>query len=244
MRIAIVDDIKRDAEELRDILVRTKENHVIDLFDTGEDFLPAALNHAYDLVFMDIYLPGEDGVEIVRKLRGFSPQTAVVFVTVSDSHAVVAFSVQALHYIMKPFTEAHVTEALRRAVEAHRVESPDSTLTVAIGRNVYTLPQRDILRAEASDHKTNIFMKSGSVYSVYLAFGKVEAELDRHFLTINRGVTVNMRHIIKWGAQDCELVDGRKCLLSRRKRQQLKEAYFHYKMDEMMERQSRTEAKT
>lgn len=242
MKLAIVDDNRRDAEELRDILTHTEENHVIDLFETGGDFLAAVPERDYDLAFMDIYLPDEDGVQVVRRLRTLSPGTGVVFVTVSDSHAVAAFSVQALHYLMKPFTEADVAEALRRANEAHRTEPPDSTLTVTIGGNVYTLPQRDILRVEASDHKTNIYMRSGSVYSVYLAFGKVEAELDRHFLTINRGVAVNMRHIVKWGAQDCKLDDGRRCLLSRRKRQQLKEAYFHYKLDEMTRQNGGREA--
>jgi DNA-binding LytR/AlgR family response regulator len=237
MKLAIVDDNRRDAEELRDILARTKDNHIIDLFETGGDFLAAAPERDYDLAFMDIYLPGEDGVEVVRKLRSISPQTGAVFVTVSDSHAVAAFSLQALHYLVKPFTEADVAEALRRAKEANRPEAPESTLTVTIGGDVYTLAQRDILRVEASDHKTNIFMKNGSVFSVYLAFGRVEAELDRHFLTVNRGVAVNMRHIVKWGAQDCEMDDGRRYLLNRRKRQQLKEAYFHYKLDEMADRQ-------
>ena len=238
MKLAIVDDNKRDAEELRDILTGTEENHVIDLYETGGAFLASLPDRDYDLVFMDIYLPDEDGVSVVRKLRGLSPQTGVVFVTVSDSHAVAAFSLQALHYLVKPYAEADVAEALRRAKEANRHEEPESTLTVTIGVDVYTLAQRDILRVEASDHKTNIFMKYGTAYSVYLAFGKVEAELDRHFLTINRGLAVNMRHIVKWGAQDCELDNGRRYLLSRRKRQQLKEAYFHYKLDEMTDRQA------
>ncbi len=241
MKLAVVDDNKRDAEALRDILTRTEENHVIDLFETGGDFLSSLPDRDYDLAFLDIYLPDGNGVEAARRMRSLSPKTGVVFVTVSDSHAVAAFSLQAIHYLVKPFTEGDVAEALRRAREAGRSEVPESMLTVTIGGDVYTLAQRDILRVEASDHKTNIFMQNGSVYSVYLAFGKVEAELDRHFLTINRGIAVNMRHIVKWSAQDCELGDGRRYLLNRRKRQQLKEAYFHYKLDEMTGRQAARE---
>ena len=238
MKIAVVDDNILDARRLRDIIshISSDDSHVIELFETGEDFLAAAGDKSFDLVFMDIYLGKENGIDIIRSMQGKSSETSVVFVTTSDSHAVAAFSLRALHYLVKPYTEEQIIEAIDRAKAKGASEPSGSTLTVCIGKDVYTIDQRDILRVEADDHKTNILMKNGSVYSTRLFFGKVEPELDSQFLTINRGIAVNMRHILKWGATDVEMCDGRSFLTNRRRRKQLKEAYFTYKMDEMSDR--------
>ena len=109
---------------------------------------------------------------------------------------------------------------------------PESLLTIRIGSDIYTLNQNDIVRVEANDHKTNIFMKNGSVYSIWMPFSKVVPQLDKNFLTIKRGVAIHMRHVKKWGSQDCEMIDGTQYLLNRSARRQLKEAYFTYKMEE------------
>jgi len=239
MKIAICDDKRQDVDALRDMLTRLAESSVIDCFETGEAFLAAAGERAYDLVFMDIYLPGENGVEVIRRMRGILPDAAVAFTTVSDSHAVDAFSVYAIHYLVKPYTEADVVETLRRATKQDFSTAPKSTLTVRIGNDMYELDQRDIIRVEASDHKTNIFTKNGSVYSIWMLFGKVEAQLDKSFLTINRGVSLNMNHIAKWRAYDCETSDGKLFLLNRRRRQQLKEAYFAFQMDALQAENAR-----
>ena len=236
LKIAICDDSLADAETLRDILVQREGNNVIDLFDSGGSFLAAADGRDYDLVFMDVFLPDGDGVEVVLELRRVSPACEVVFVTVSDSYAVAAFSLRALHYIVKPFTEGEIDEVFDRLKTARASDAPPSTLTVCFGSDVYTLPQSDILRLEAGDHRTNIYMKNGSVYSTRLSFGKVAEELDSRFLQINRGIAVNMEHIVRWGAQDCEMSDRKRFLLNRRRKQELKEAYLTYKMNRMLDR--------
>lgn len=233
MRIAICDDEQQDTEMLRDDLIRMIENVVIDTFETGNTFLSSAGKQHYDLVFMDIYLREENGIEIIKEMQKISPDTQVVFVTVSDNHAVDAFSVRALHYLVKPYSREELAEAIRRANTMKLSDLPESTLTIRIGNDIYTVNQNEIVRVEANDHKTNIYMKNGSVYSIWMFFSKVEEQLDNNFLTIKRGVAVNMRHIRKWGSQDCEMTDKTHYLLSRGNRQQLKEAYFHYKMDEM-----------
>jgi len=206
LKIAVVDDNILDARSLRDIIshISSDDSHVIELFETGEDFLAAAGDKSFDLVFMDIYLGKENGIDIIRSMQEKSPETSVVFVTTSDSHAVAAFSLRALHYLVKPYTEEQIIEAIDRAKAKGASEPSGSTLTVCIGKDVYTIDQRDILRVEADDHKTNILMKNG--------------------------------YILKWGTTDVEMCDGRSFLTNRRRRKQLKEAYFTYKMDEMSDR--------
>jgi DNA-binding LytR/AlgR family response regulator len=233
LRIAICDDNRQDIETLRDDLIRIIGNAVIDTYETGKAFLTAAKQQRYDLVFMDIYLEAENGIDIIKEMRKISPGTQTVFLTVSDTHAVEAFSVRAIHYLVKPYRPEDIAEAVKRAEMLNLSDLPESMLTIRIGSGIYTLSQNDIIRVEASDHKTNIFMKNGSVYSVWMPFSKVEPQLDKNFLTIKRGVAIHMRYVKKWGTQDCEMIDGTQYLLNRSARQQLKEAYFTYKMQEM-----------
>lgn len=233
MRIAICDDNRQDIETLRDDLIRIVDNAVIDTFKTGKAFLAAAKQQRYDLVFMDIYLEAENGIEVIKEMRKISAGTQVVFLTVSNTHAVEAFSVRAIHYLVKPCHPEDIAEAVKRAETMNLSDLPESMLTIRIGSDIYTLSQNDIVRVEANDHKTNIFIKNGSVYSIWMSFSKVESQLDKNFLTIKRGVAIHMRHVKKWGTQDCEMIDGTQYLLNRSARQQLKEAYFTYKMQEM-----------
>ena len=235
MRIAVCDDNRQNHEALRDDLIRIIDNVVIDTFETAKEFLTAVKQQRYDLVFMDIYLEGENGIEVIKEMRKVSPGTQVVFITVSDTHAVEAFSVRAIHYLVKPYNREDIAEAVKRAETMNLSNLPESMLTIRIGSSIYTLSQNNIVRVEANDHKTNIFMKNGSVYSIWMPFSKVEQQLDKNFLTIKRGVAIHMRHVKKWGTQDCEMIDGTQYLLNRSARQQLKEAYFTYKMQEMSE---------
>ena len=235
MRIAICDDNRQDIETLRDDLIRIVDNVVIDTFETGKAFLTAAKQQRYDLVFMDIYLEAENGIEVIKEMRKISPGTQAAFITVSDTHAVEAFSVRAIHYLVKPCHPEDIAEAVKRAKTMNLSDLPESLLTIRIGSDIYTLNQNDIVRVEANDHKTNIFIKNGSVYSIWMPFSKVVSQLDKNFLTIKRGVAIHMRHVKKWGSQDCEMIDGTQYLLNRSARRQLKEAYFTYKMEEMSE---------
>lgn len=118
MRIAICDDNKRDTAFLRDIIMQKNESVVIDCYESGADFLAAQQELSHDLVFMDIYLNGENGIDVIRKMREIPSQTEVVFTTVSDEHAVDAFSVRALHYLVKPFGEEDVAECMHRMKNA------------------------------------------------------------------------------------------------------------------------------
>lgn len=239
MNIAICDDCVSDAALLRDMLAQMAENCAIECFTAGRDLLDAARDRRFDLVFMDVYLKGENGIDVVRELNALSPSTRAVFTTCSDAHAVEAFNVRALHYLVKPFARTDIEEALERMRTSIESRAPDSTLTVRIGNDVYTLAQMDILRVESNNHKTNIYMRNGPVYSIWVPFRRVAAQLDSFFLTISRGVAVNMHHIVKWQSANCQMTDGTVYLFSRSNRQQMKEAYYNFKQDQLIGEQTR-----
>ena len=108
MRIAIVDDCESERNELYERLLKNKFLISYDvelrLYDSGSDFLNEALQNRFDLVFLDIYMNDENGIETAQKLRAFDRKCLLIFTTTSTDHALDGFSVRALHYLVKPYS--------------------------------------------------------------------------------------------------------------------------------------------
>ena len=97
MRIAICDDERNDANIIRFALMDVESSLEIDLFESGQDFLDRTKGgRQYDLVFMDIYMGDENGMDTVLAMQTMSPDTQVIFSTISVDHAVEAFEVNAI----------------------------------------------------------------------------------------------------------------------------------------------------
>ena len=102
MHIALCDDEKNELLLLREMVQAFCEKKrleaVIDVFSGGEDFLASA--QRYDILFMDIYLPGMNGMEAAERAGALARQQ-IVFTTVSREYAVEAFRLNAAHYLWR-----------------------------------------------------------------------------------------------------------------------------------------------
>jgi two-component system, LytTR family, response regulator len=118
IRALVVDDELHARENVRALLRAEPHWRVI-----GECENAGALHSAIeaivpDVVFLDIRLPGTDGVALARLLQQLEPRPLVVFTTAFESYAVAAFEVQAIDYLLKPFDDLRFQAALRRAEHA------------------------------------------------------------------------------------------------------------------------------
>lgn len=128
MRVLIVDDEPLAREGLRLRLAREPDVQVVGEAGNGDTAVALAAEHLPDLLFLDVRMPGDDGfVTLARLSEVHLP--LVVFVTAFDAHAVQAFEVHALDYLLKPVDDARLAEALRRArtelVQAGGSTSPE-----------------------------------------------------------------------------------------------------------------------
>ena len=118
MRFAICDDNSSDLKTMREVFHRVAPEHALDTFSDGRQLLDAVSGGAnYDLLFLDILMPQITGMELAREISRLAPGIPVVFLTDSESYAVEAFSVRALHYILKPMTEEALKELKETAEE-------------------------------------------------------------------------------------------------------------------------------
>ena len=225
MRIAVCDDVKADILKIQNAIAGLHGNYQVDAYHTGRALLEAiGKGESYEIVFLDIYMREENGLDTARRLQPLLPEASVVFTTTSTEHAVEAFSISALHYLVKPIKTEDVIEVFRRYGIKRE---PRHTLTLRIERNVTVLFQDEISRVEGQHQRTLIFVND-TMFSIWKPYGEISALLDDSFLHIKKGVSVNMRFVDQMTAQKCVMKDGRTFLLSRTTARENRERYFRF----------------
>ena len=235
MRIAICDDEQKSWEQLITALHGWDPTRQPECFSDGASLLRAAQEKEYfDIVFLDIYMPGENGVDIAAELQRLSPKTGIVFVTTSREHAVDAFSLHALHYLVKPVTTEGVVEAFRRLTQLKCRPRPMLTLTA--GHDSHTVYLDEISYIQSANHATEVFLAKGRQIKVWTSLNALETKLDGAFLKLSRGIIVNMEQIEQMGTSACMLRDGTRLDFPRRERGAIRAAYDNYLFARLCER--------
>lgn len=224
MRIGLCDDDKCEREKFISVLHEWDPDRNLECFTDGEALLQAAVKQPpFTVVFLDIYMPKQDGMDTARRLAKLSPETEIVFVTTSREHAVQAFSVGALHYLVKPVTEKEIAEVFARISRKQSSRRP--ALWVKTGREQRRVELGDILSLTSSDHYTNLALSDGEVLRVPESLRNLQLQLDGRFLKLQRGLIVNMEYIERMQSDGCSLRSGETILLSRRERVRIRETY-------------------
>lgn len=237
MRIAICDDSQREQNQFIKALHGWDPTRQPECFMTGASLLEAAKQEPpFDIVFLDIYMPGENGVDIAGDLQKISPQTGIVFVTTSLEHAVDAFSLQALHYLVKPVTTEGLVEAFRRLTKLHDRRRPMATFST--GRGSSTVYLDEIYYLQSMNHAVHIYLSGGRQLRVWATLTELEQKLNYNFLRLNRSSIVNMEQIEQMCVDSCILRNGSRLELARRDRNRIRSAYEDFLFARLSDRQN------
>ena len=227
MRVLIVDDEEPARRQIRRLLSGETDVEIVGEAATGTDAIDAIRRLSPDLVFLDIQMPPPNGFGVIDALgRDRAPD--VIFVTAFDEHALRAFEVRALDYLLKPVTAARFREALERARE--RLVAPDAPKARPLVRilvrdetKAFLLTLDRVDRIEAEGNYVRLH-SGGKSYTVRSAIGALAARLDTDkFLRISRSAIVRLDAIIElhpWFHGDYHVVmtDGVRLTWSRRYR--------------------------
>ena len=218
MRIAIVDDIRSERENLKvrleAQLARLSLDATIFAYASGTDFLSAAGNARFDLVFLDIYMQNENGVDTAKALRRFDTDCLLVFTTSSPDHALDGFRVRALHYLVKPYTDADLTALFDEIVK--RIPSLDRYIEVNTTGGAMRLRFQEILYAEHYQHQIHIYGIGGQEIVTRRTFREFSLSLtDERFFLCSRGALVNLEHVEDFDGTDFILKNGTRIPVSR-----------------------------
>lgn len=235
MRTLIVDDEPPARERLRRLLSSIEGVELVGEAQDGLRAVEMIEREKPDLVLLDIQMPGLDGFEVVETLHDPPP---VIFVTAYDEYAIRAFEVNALDYLLKPFSRLRLEKAIRRAQQALGEErdlseqlAPLLESLAAQGRYLTRLAVRDRERIRVLDvgevdwigvEGEQVTVHAGNhAYPIRRTLAELEARLDPgHFFRAHRSVIVNLdrvQEIIPWfkGSHKLRLTTGAEVDLSR-----------------------------
>ena len=154
-----------------------------------------------DVVVLDIRMPGLSGLDLARVLARFRRPPAVIFVTAYDDHAVDAFDVRAVDYVMKPYSPDRLSEAIRRAVlalDAAPRTAPDiddETIPVELGGVTRFVRRRDVAYVAAQGDYARLHTAAGS-HLVRVPLSTLEDQwADAGFVRIHRSHLIALAHV-------------------------------------------------
>ncbi len=198
LNVLAVDDEPPALDELAYLLRARPEIGQVHTAGDATTALRLLRDGGIDAVFLDINMPGLDGLELAGILRNFAAPPAVVFVTAHDDRAVSAFDLGAVDYVLKPLREARLAEAVRRIVERRRpaghdssdADTRDEVIPVELG-GVTTLVSRSSVRwVEADGDYARLHTDTGS-HLVRIPISSLESRwADVGFLRVHRSYLV------------------------------------------------------
>ena len=201
LRVLAVDDERPALDELAFLL---RDQPLVDSVVTASDAAGALRileDEAVDAVFLDIRMPRLSGLDLAKILARFARPPQLVFVTAYDEHAVTAFDLKALDYVMKPVRAERLAEAVRRVEAAvHggddvRPTSADETIPVELGGTVRFIQRSDVRYAEAAGDYARLHTGSGS-HLVRRALATLEEQWEpAGFIRVHRSYLVSLAHI-------------------------------------------------
>lgn len=229
-RILIVEDEDAQARVLLGYLERFSEEsgrqfhveHTRSALDLLED------HYKYDLIFMDIDLPGITGMEAARQLRSYDPDTQIIFVTNLAQYALHGYEVDALDFMVKP---VRYVDFMIRMEKALRVlgRSRDKSLLITMRDGMQVVMTRDLMYADVQDHNLAYHLASGDVVTVRASLNKLQEELaGLSFVRISKSCLVNMRYIDTIAGPKVTLADGSVVYVSRGMRKDVLTAMANY----------------
>jgi two-component system LytT family response regulator len=245
IRTLIVDDEPLSRRRLRDLLADEPEFTLIGECANGLEAVAALQDQPCDLVFLDVQMPGLDGLEVARRLASGSGP-AVIFVTAHDCYALPAFEVHAVDYLLKPFDRERFKKALvwaqatiRRDQGAAPADLPPDTLaelrggrkpverlTIKSSGRIYFLKTDQIDWIEAAGNYLRLHV-GNDTHLLRETMNNLEARLDPdRFWRVHRSTIVNVDRIrelqpLFHGDYVLFLRDGTELTLSRTYRRNL-----------------------
>lgn len=135
LSVLIVDDERAARQRLEELLALEPHTEVVGTARNGREAVEAIARLKPDLVLLDVQMPGLSGIEVVREI-GPANMPAVVFVTAYDQHAISAFELAAVDYLLKPFADERFGQAMERArqnVRLRRIGGLQDGLRVLLG---------------------------------------------------------------------------------------------------------------
>ncbi len=204
--LLIVDDETPARNRMRDLLDDCRglfAHGVVGEVANGAEALQFLQSHAVDIMLLDIRMPGMDGIEVARHAQKLATPPVIIFATAFEEHALKAFEVNAIDYMLKPIRKERLLAALQKTLIAKPLKAEAlqqaavkarSHLSIAERGKILLIPLADILFLRA-EQKYITVKTAAREYLLEESLTALEHEFADSFTRVHRSVLVANRHI-------------------------------------------------
>lgn len=210
IRVLVADDEPNALATLEQLVREHPDLELVASCADGETAIRETLSLSPELLILDVQMPGATGLEVVSVLAP-DKRPLVIFATAHDDHAVEAFALHAVDYLLKPFDDARFRVALDRARDRRREEGPvpneerlqevlseggQDRIAIHRGGSLVLVPFADITWVESADQYVRIHMQDGTEELMRASMGNMEKRLTGpRFMRVHRSAIVALDQI-------------------------------------------------
>ena len=226
LRIGVLDDekewrktIKYKAEKY---LSEIKEDFLISIFSCGKDLLESV--NSIELVFIDIEMPDESGLEIAKSISKLNKKIKIVFVSWHEKYVYNAFKVNAYRFINKDFKNGEIEDVLR---EYYIEKDIFFNINVYVSGKKVTLNSKEIFMIEATKNGTILYTKDRELFCRNTMIEWEESLCEERFFRTHKSFIIHLYWIKKIG-KSIKLENEFEAMISRRKKKEFEKRYLEF----------------
>ena len=176
-------------------------------------------------------MPGILGTEVAKEIRRRHDKTELIFLTTSDEYAVDAFRLKAAHYLLKPFTQTQLDEAMDRAIKSFTGAARRVCIRADSGE-LYNLELDDLFYVESQGHSLTVYARGQTLSESRRSLSRLQEELCRlspgQFISPYKGYLVNLKAVTSITRERITLRCGATIPIPRREYKALQDQYMDY----------------
>ncbi|GAB6110085.1 LytR/AlgR family response regulator transcription factor [Fusibacter bizertensis] len=240
IRVAILDDTSSDILRLSNLLYELDSAIEIETYSQGQALLNRIsknqkvcdIDNRIDIIFLDIYMPGETGIAIAKQLRLINNSIKIIMTTTSRDHYSDAYAVFAFNYLEKPINKERLAEVYNE-IKLAMVSYKEAILTLKCHGTEYFIEHKAIAFLESDDKQVCVHLTSGETFQCYEKLSKIMERLsNEQFLRCHQSYVINMAYIKSYNSKYFEVLHHQ-VGISKRFVKESRDRYYAYLFSRM-----------
>lgn len=234
IKIAICDDEPKELERADSLIKKFAFEHPEHEIKINSFAAPLELlsfvseKGGYDVLLLDVYMPGILGTAAAKELRDMGDSCQIIFLTSSRDHAIDAFSLNAAHYLLKPYSEKDFFSAIEKVMDK-LTKKDEVYITVKSTDGISRVNLNKLVYSETDNHLQKLYMSDSKVISIRKSSTELfELLEDVRFYKCGNTYIINMDYIVELSSKIVAFSTGAKIHILNRKYSEFKKLYMDY----------------
>ncbi|MEL7649851.1 MAG: LytTR family DNA-binding domain-containing protein [Sedimentibacter sp.] len=231
LKIAVCDDEASTLDRISSLVEskfsECKCNYELSKFTNGKDLILSNCEVNYDIIFLDIDMPGTNGIEAAAAIKHGTPNTIIIFITGRDELVFESIKTQPFRFIRKSRLMEEISEAVSEAYKL--IERSSYKLTIKIDNKLYKIDVGVITYIESDKNYITVNTFSGKKFRYKQSISTIEEELEPYgFIRVHSGYMVNQKYIQRIDGNDVIIRNDSRIPISRAKKQYVQQKLLEY----------------